>query len=123
MINSIIGLIIGCVLVICGLYFMFTDSDQYLKMKGIIIDIPEHNSENSIVVSYKINNVVYTQKLFIKSFIKSSYVKEQPINMRVSKQDYNNAQIDGLDRSVVGSSLLVSSVLLIGSIYLYSLFK
>jgi len=127
----IIALIVGLVLVVVGLYMVYmNDSDDYLNIKGYVIDPnctktsvnyddkgrPIDNYKCNVMVGYNINGRNYTKQMYLTN--NSTYIKDEPINLSVSKKDYNNVQIDTMNKSTMGSVMLISALVLVGFAYL-----
>lgn len=129
--GMVIALIVGCVLIIIGAYMAATDdSDQYLKVRGLVI-APNcvkssisyddkgrviDNYKCNVVVTYKINGKVYSKKIYMTG--SSSYIKDEPIDLIVSKMDYNNVQVASMDRASVGGVMVFVAIVVVALAYL-----
>ncbi|VBB17695.1 hypothetical protein YASMINEVIRUS_158 [Yasminevirus sp. GU-2018] len=129
--GMVIALVVGCVLIVIGAYLVVTDdSDKYLRIKGVVVspncvkssvsyDDKGRAVENfkcNMVVSYKINGKVYSKKIYMNS--SSSYIKDEPIDLMVSKTDYQNVQLASMDKSTLGSVMVLIAVVVVALSYL-----
>lgn len=127
----IIGIIIGFVIIIIGMYMvMYDEEGEYLRVIGTITQSKyervsmsynkESKQENiykySIFVTYMIDNVAYAKKLFVSD--KTQYVKDNTIDLIIHKNDYTNVQLAYTRKSSFGIILMIIALIIIGLVYL-----
>lgn len=127
----IITLIIGLVLIVIGIYMIISDnSGNYTSVQGTVIQSDCSQSTTSyddkgrsnvthkcdVVVSYNINNMPYSKRLFLSG--SSTYSKDEPIDLFVNKNDLTDAQIAWIGRSYIGSCLMIVALIVTASAYL-----
>lgn len=127
----IIGLILGFLCVIIGIYVMiYDDSDKYLKIKGFIVETncaklsTAHDDKGysinkykcDIIVAYKIDGTVYSKTLYING--SNNYIVDEPIDLMVLKKDYESVQISTTDGTVIGCILVAIALSVICLTYL-----
>ena len=127
----IIALIIGLVLVVIGIYMISTDdSDLYLKVQGLVVEPtcgessmtyndkgkPIDTYECNIMITYKVNGTVYSKKTYLTG--QSNYIKDEPINLIIRKDDFENVQIESMNKTSIGSLMIVGALFLVALAYL-----
>jgi hypothetical protein len=127
----IIALIVGLVLVVIGIYMISTDdSDLYLKVKGLVVEPncvkssttyddkgrPIDTYKCNILITYKVNGTAYSKKMYLAG--QSNYIKDEPINLIIRKDDLENVQIESMNRTSMGSLMIIGSLVLVALAYL-----
>jgi hypothetical protein len=127
----VIGLILGFVFIVIGIYMMIhDDSDKYLRIKGVIIETNCIKSSTTfdsdgysinkykcnIVTVYKIDGNVYAKKMYIVG--SNNYSENEPIDLMVLKKDYGNVQIATIDGTTTGCIFVAIALLIMGLTYL-----
>lgn len=133
--KAVLGLavaaLIGFFLLVVGIYMMFTDnSNKYLHIKGLVVEsdcsksqttynekgYPIEGYKCNITVSYKINDTVLSKIIYTNG--SSTYIKNEPIDLMVEKENYENVLLSKMSGMVVGGLMVGGSVLMIGVAYL-----
>lgn len=123
--------VISVVLIISGIYLISTNDDnKYVNVNGIVtepgctktdtIRDKDGNVTNmykcNLEIKYNYNNADVTKTIFTTR--NTQYVKNEPIELMIDKNDPNNVQIATLKKSILGSILLAIAVVISGCAYL-----
>lgn len=129
-IGMIIGLILGALMIVFGLYYiLFGTDDQYLRAQGVVMQAqcnpsttydskgnPQSSYKCNITVGYKINGQTYSKQIYIDG--STTYVKDQPITLSVNKTNYQDVSVAGIAQSTMGSMSFVCALVIVGICYL-----
>lgn len=127
----IIAVIIGFFMIAMGMYMVITDdSEKYIRVTGIVAQ-PNcvrssvsyddkgraiDNYKCNLAIDYKINGKTYTKKMYLSG--KSSYVKDEPVELVIDKSNYENVKLASMTSSMIGGTMMVSAIVLFGIAYL-----
>ena len=130
-ISMIIALVIGCVLIVSGIYFIMNDdSDKYITVRGVVIE-PNctktsvtyddrnraiNNFRCTMNVSYTIDGTEYSKIIFVDG--QTLYIKNQPIDLMVNKNDHQDVQLVTTSSTTMGSISLLIALIMIAGAYL-----
>jgi hypothetical protein len=124
----IIIVIISVFLIVLGVTkIVKNDDNKYMNVNGKIISTeciqnPKNPNDTtdthkcSIVVEYTINDKIYTKELFLNG--SNKYIVNEPIDLKVEKNNYNNAGLATMKESTTGWILIAISLGLFGIAYL-----
>lgn len=127
----IIALIVGLTLIVIGIYMiMYDDDNLYIRVKGSVVQPncikssttydkngkPMDNYKCDITVNYKINGTAYSNKMYLTGA--STYINNEPIDLMVRKDDLNNVQLGTINKSSIGSIMIICSLILVSLAYL-----
>lgn len=123
--SLVITIIIGVMLLICGLYFICTDDEsQFIRIKGNVVEsMCEINTKNrykykcTLTVSYQIDGKKYEKKLEPYDTMEK-YVKNESIDLIAIKCDHNIVKIAFKKMSKVGLTLILTAFICVGISYL-----
>ncbi len=127
----IITIIVATLVLIFGVYYIYTDDDdKYLRIQGTVMEAdcsPSTTNDSNgrtnvnykcgILVDYKIDGKVYSKKIFSKNS-SSAYLKDETIDLVVSKNNYNDVQLSFMKKSTVGIIVIVTACVIVGLVYL-----
>jgi hypothetical protein len=127
----VIGVIVGCALIVFGIYFMMNDdSDNYLRVDGTVVQPncvkssvsyddkgrPTDNFKCNMIVQYTIDGKSYSKKMYLTGT--TSYIKDEPVKLMVAKNNYEDVQLVSMDKTTLGSILMVVALVIVGLTYL-----
>lgn len=129
--TMIITTIAAIIFVILGIYFIYTDDDdKYLRIRGTVMQADcvssitsdsngktNTNYKCSILVDYKIDGKVYSKKIFSRN-TSSGYLKDEIIDLVVSKDNYNDVQLSFMKKSTTGIIIIILSCVITAMVYL-----
>lgn len=126
-----IGLILGLVFTVVGIYLILTDdSNNYLNIQGKVVepncvrssvtyDSSGHPIESYkciVVVGYKIDGKVYSKRMYLNG--SNNYIKDEPISLIVPKNDYNDVRIATIDNTSLGTIMICVALMVVGIAYI-----
>lgn len=127
----IIGVIVAAVLIVIGFYMMmYNDDSKYLRISGKVLQPncvkssityddkgrPIDNYKCNVVVNYMIGGKVYSKKMYVSGT--TTYIKDEPIDLMVMKNDFTNVQFAYIDRSTMGCIIMLVALGVVGITYL-----
>lgn len=130
----IFSLVAALVLIVIGIYFLiYNDDDNYIRASGTVVE-PVCTQETStqqtsngnhynttvykcnLTVSYTINGAQYKSTFYTSG--NSGYIKGQPVDLMVTKTDYNQAKLATMSSSTIASIMFCIAFSLVGLSYL-----
>lgn len=130
-VSSIVVTIIGFVFIVVGLYMIMNDdSNSYARIQGTVVQpncVKEFTSYDKnkrpidsykceITVTYKVNEVTYTNKMYLTG--SSAYINGEPIDLMVRKDDPNNIQLGHINKASIGCIMVICALIIVGIVYL-----
>ncbi len=116
-------MIIGIMLVICGIYFIYVDDEsQFMRLTGNVVDsVCEKNSKNifkcTLTVDYETNGKRYTKKLYQYDKIEQ-YMKGEPIDLIIAKCDHSVVKVAFKKMWKWGLTLILFALIMVGVSYI-----
>ena len=123
-----IVVIVSVFMIVMGVTKVIKNNDnEYMDVKGKVINadciknpkIQNDTTEThkcSIIVEYTINSETFTKELFLNG--NNKYIVNEPIDLKVQKSNYNNAELATMKQSTTGWILIGVSLGLFGLAYL-----
>lgn len=127
-IGLFVVVIISVFMIVIGItQIVKNDDNKYTDTRGKIINTdciknpnnPNNTAETfkcSITVEYTINDETYKKDLFVNG--NNKYIVNEPIDLKVEKSNYNNAELATMKKSTSGWILIIIAVVLFGFAYL-----
>lgn len=127
----VIGLILSAILVVVGIYMIFhNDDNNYIRVKGVVsepnctktsssVDKDGNQSDVhkcNLVVTYMIDSNTFSKKIYVTGG--SSYIKDEPIDLMVSKSNHADAQLAFMGGSQMGCMFISGALMIVALAYL-----
>jgi hypothetical protein len=123
--------IVATIMLIIGSFYIYTDDDEkYLRVQGTVMQAdcaqsithdyngkPNTSYKCNVLVDYKIDGKVYSKTIFVNNG-SSSYLKDEPVDLVVSKNNYNDVQLAFMKKATTGIIMISLSILVVGLVYL-----
>jgi hypothetical protein len=109
---------------------MYNNDNKYVTVAGTVSNTncikssttyndrgqPADNYKCNVVVDYTYNGKKYSKKMYLAGA--NSYIKDEPINLKIEKSNPNNVQLSGMTAKSIGYIMIVCALVIFGFAYL-----